>query len=105
MSKRPGILFPLFQELTALDGIGPKTAMRLGAIDIIRPRDLLFTLPFSGVERCEVNSVSNAILPKNLTLKIKVIAHIPPAVKSRPYKVTVQDDKIIFGLVFFPCQW
>ena len=101
MSKRPGILFPLFQELTALDGIGPKTAMRLGAIDIIRPRDLLFTLPFSGLERCEVNSVSNAILPKNLTLKIKVIAHIPPAVKSRPYKVTVQDDKIIFGLVFF----
>ena len=60
MSTRPDILFPLFQELTALDGVGPKVAANLASIDINRPRDLIFTLPVSGVERHQVASVVEA---------------------------------------------
>jgi len=31
MSGRPEILFPLFAELTKLDGVGPKSAQQLEA--------------------------------------------------------------------------
>ena len=101
MSTRPDILFPLFQELTVIDGIGPKFSANLGAIGINRPRDLIFTLPHSGVERLRVASVLDADLPQTLTLEVQVIEHNPPRVKSRPYRVVVQDEKITFALVFF----
>ena len=101
MRKRPEILFPLFQELTGLDGIGPRLAKNFSTLYIERPRDLLFTLPYSCIERFKVSSVKDAVLPKNLILDVKVISHIPPRVKSRPYKVTVKDEQIIFGLIFF----
>ena len=101
MSTRPDILFPLFQELTALDGVGPKVAANLASIDINRPRDLIFTLPVSGVERHHVASVVEAQLPQTLTLEVQVLEHSPPKVKSRPYRVTVQDEKTTFALVFF----
>ena len=51
MSTRPEILFPLFAGLDTLEGVGKKTAQALGALDITRPRDLIFTLPHTGVDR------------------------------------------------------
>ncbi len=104
MSNRPEILLPLFQKLTNLDGIGSKIAMYMRKMHIERPRDLLFTLPYSGVERHQVSSVNDAVLPTTLTLEVQVLEHIPSRVKSLPYKVTVQDQKKIFGLVFFHAQ-
>ena len=40
MSARPEILFPLFADLTALDGVGPKTGRLFARMDIARPVDL-----------------------------------------------------------------
>ena len=57
MSGRPEILFPLFAELTTLDGVGPKTAQHMAQIAIEKPRDLLFSLPYSGVDRQRRESV------------------------------------------------
>ena len=45
-AKRPALprgrpprgLFPLFAELTALDGVGPKTARLFGRLEIAHPR-------------------------------------------------------------------
>ena len=51
MSGRPEILFPLFASLETLPGVGEKTAKLFGQLDIEAPRDLLFTLPASGVDR------------------------------------------------------
>ena len=51
MSGRPEILFPLFGDLSGLKGIGPKTAETLGHMGVEVPRDLLFTLPHSIVDR------------------------------------------------------
>ena len=42
---RPELLFPLFAELEALDGVGPKTAKLFRGIGVETPKDLVLTLP------------------------------------------------------------
>ncbi|PLS20585.1 ATP-dependent DNA helicase RecG [Neptunicoccus cionae] len=101
MSRRPEILFPLFADLTVLDGIGPKTAQNYAKIDITRPRDLLFLLPHSLVNRQLQSSILNVEPPAVVTVEVVVGIHTPNAVKGRPYRVTVQDSQTSFQLVFF----
>ena len=49
--SRPVSLFPLFAGLETLDGVGAKTAKLFAQLGVGRPRDLLFTLPYAGVDR------------------------------------------------------
>ncbi|MCW8842927.1 MAG: ATP-dependent DNA helicase RecG, partial [Rhodobacteraceae bacterium] len=101
MSTRPEILFPLFAELTTLDGVGPKTAQHMAQIDIEKPRDLLFSLPYSGVDRRCRGSVLDVALPDVVTVKVRVGAHRPAHNRSGAYRVTVEDARTAFQLVFF----
>lgn len=101
MSGRPEILFPLFGELTGLEGVGPKTAQSLASLDIEKPRDFLFTLPASGIDRQTRDSVMGAEQGEVVTLKVVVDTHHPPRQKGRPYRVTVHDGKTSFQLVYF----
>ena len=101
MSGRPEILFPLFGKLTALDGVGPKIAALMEHLDIEKPRDVLFTLPHSGVDRRPIASVREALLPATVTVEITVQAHHKPANKSRPYRITASDAGGTLQLVFF----
>ena len=77
MSSRPEPLFPLFADLTKLDGVGPKTAQHLAQIDIEKPRDLLFSLPYSGVDRQKRASVLDVELPDVVTVEVLIGAHVP----------------------------
>jgi ATP-dependent DNA helicase RecG len=101
MSGRPEILFPLFGAITALDGIGPKSAQLLETIGITRPRDLLYTLPHSGVDRRLRASIRDAVLPAVVTVAVTVGRHNPPKTKGRPYWITVEDAAVAFQIVFF----
>lgn len=101
MKGRPEILFPLFGDLTGLDGIGPKSAEALGALNIEKPRDLLFTLPASGIDRQKRETVQNALHGDVVTVEITVEAHVPNRQKGRPYRVNVSDAQVSFQLVFF----
>lgn len=101
MAGRPEVLFPLFGDLTGIDGIGPKTAQALSQAGIEKPRDLLFTLPYSGVDRRHRGSVREVTAPATVTVEVEVGQHHPPASKGRPYRVTVQDAATAFQLVFF----
>ncbi|WP_069299102.1 ATP-dependent DNA helicase RecG [Neptunicoccus sediminis] len=101
MSRRPEILFPLFADLTVLDGIGPKSAQNFAKIEITRPRDLLFLLPHSLINRQISTSILDVAPPSVVTVEVVVGIHSPNAVKGRPYRVTVQDSKTSFQLVFF----
>lgn len=60
MSGRPEILFPLFADLETLDGVGPKTAQNLEQLHVTKPRDLLFTLPYAGIDRRRCDTVRGA---------------------------------------------
>ncbi len=72
MSGRPEILFPLFAELETLEGVGPKVARTMSALDVEKPRDLLFTLPYSGVDRRKRQTVQGADLPGVVTVEVTV---------------------------------
>ena len=101
MSGRPEILFPLFAGLETLEGIGPKTARLLENVDVTAPRDLLFSLPYSLVDRRRRNTVQGADLPTTITVEVTVGAHRPARNRSGAYRVHVEDAETDFQLVFF----
>jgi len=99
--SRPDILFPLFASLQQLDGVGPKTAQHLAQIHIEKPRDLLFTLPYSGIDRRRVDTVRDIAAPATITVQITIGAHVPASQRGRPYRIMVEDAETTFQLVFF----
>ncbi len=101
MSGRPEILFPLFAGLETLGGVGEKTAKAFAALDIATPRDLLFSLPYSGIDRRFRASVKEVTPPATVTVEVEVGRHIAPRTKSGPYRVEVHDALTAFQLVFF----
>ena len=101
MAGRPEILFPLFGSLETLEGIGPKLAKLMAGLDVDTPRDLLFTLPHSGVDRARRGSIRAVTPPATVTVEVEVGAHQPPRRKGGPWRVTVTDAETSFRLVFF----
>ena len=99
--SRPERLFPLFADLETLDGVGPKVAKSLAGLGVERPKDLLFLLPASGVDRSRKGSVRDVVPPVTLTVEVEVGAHFPPRTKGRPYRVMVRDSGLEFQLVYF----
>ncbi len=99
--SRPDILFPLFAEPTALDGVGPKIAKLLERMEITRPVDLLFTLPVSGIDRTLRASIRDVPLPGVVTVEVEIGLHQPGATRTRPYRIHVRDALTEFQLVYF----
>jgi ATP-dependent DNA helicase RecG len=98
---RPEVLFPLFAEVVALPGIGPKAARDLARIDIRRPVDLALTLPNGVIDRRLRPGIAGVALPATLTVEVAVGLHLPPRRKGQPYRVHVRDATTEFQLVFF----
>ncbi|WP_394152439.1 ATP-dependent DNA helicase RecG [Loktanella salsilacus] len=101
MTGRPEVLFPLFGALTALKGVGEKTAQLLEHMAITRPRDMLFTLPQGGIDRQLRGSIRDVVPPCTVTVAVTIGAHQVPANKNWPYRVTVTDRDTSFQLVYF----
>ena len=101
MSGRPEPLFPLFAGLETLEGVGPKTAQLFAQLGILAPRDLLFTLPYSGIDRALSQTVKDAVLPATLTVAVTIGAHYPAKNKGGAYRIHVEDAKTSFQLVYF----
>ena len=99
--SRPERLFPLFAELETLEGVGPKSALALEGLGVTRPKDLLFVLPHSGIDRARKDSVRDVIPPTTLTVMVEVGAHFPPRRKGGPYRIMVRDSALEFMVVFF----
>ncbi len=99
--SRPERLFPLFAELETLEGIGPKTAKTMAALGVERPKDLLFLLPHSGVDRSRKASLRDVVPPTTLTVEVVVGPHYPPRRKGGPYRIAVRDAQTEFQVVFF----
>ena len=101
MTGRPEILFPIFADVETLEGVGEKTARHLQAMDITRPRDLLFTLPWSGTDRRRRPTVQGAEFPQVVTVEVMVGRHNAPRRRGGPYRIEVEDSATTFQLVFF----
>ncbi|MCE8546011.1 ATP-dependent DNA helicase RecG [Ruegeria pomeroyi] len=101
MSGRPEQLFPLFAGLETLEGVGPKTAQLFAHLDVETPRDLLFSLPYSVVDRRRRDTIRGADLPATLTVEVTVGAHRPARGRGGAYRIFVEDAQTDFQLVFF----
>ena len=99
--SRPEALFPLFAGLETLPGVGPKAAVAFEGLGITRPKDLLYLLPHSGVDRAARASVRDVVPPATLTVEVEIGQHVPPRRKGGPYRVHVRDQKVEFLLVYF----
>ena len=99
--SRPEALFALFAELVTLPGLGPKSVKAFQGLGVERPKDLLFLLPHSGIDRRLVASLRDVTLPTTATVEVEVGGHFPPVTRGRPYRVMVRDARLEFMLVFF----
>ena len=101
MSGRPENLFPLFSDLTSLPGIGEKTATSFRTLKISKPRDLIFTLPHSVVDRRVVPTVHGLSAPKTVTVQVTVVQHIAARSRGKPYRIIVEDTQSPIELIYF----
>ena len=98
--SRPPVLFPLFAGVETLPGIGPKSAQALAQMDITRPRDLLLTLPQSGIDRRPRPTVQGVPPGQVVTVEVMVLAHKPASARG-PYRIHVEDAATTLSLVWF----
>lgn len=99
--SRPEPLFPLFAGLETLPGVGPKVTKAFESLGVMRPKDLLYLLPHSGVDRALRPSVRDVAPPATLTVEVEIGQHVPPRQKGRPYRIHVRDARVEFLLVYF----
>src|SRR5690349_6193302 len=92
---RPSLLDPLFAPVTALEGVGPKVGDLIGRVvpaDVTdrtpRISDLLFTLPYSVIDRRSRPEIAYAAEGQIVTLEVTVDRHQPPPRGNRsvPYR-------------------
>ncbi|MFH5773636.1 ATP-dependent DNA helicase RecG [Paracoccus sp. NGMCC 1.201697] len=98
---RPPALFPLFASVETLPGVGPRAAEALEQMGVTRPRDLILTLPHSGIRRRPIARLAEAQPPETVRVTIRVERHHPPASKGRPWRVHCSDGAGDLQLVFF----
>lgn len=100
---RPQILFPLFADLTALKGVGPKVAAMIEKVSRgSRVKDLVLTAPTGLIDRTRRYSISDAgDMGGLVTIEAEVEKHIPRPTMKQPYKVRVRDETGFMHLTFF----
>ena len=98
---RPAILFPLFADIRTLSGVGPKLEKLIAKVAGPKLADLAFDLPVGVVDRSYRPKLAAAEAGRIATVEIAVLDHLPPRIKSQPYKVRVSDETAVMELVFF----
>ncbi|MEQ1756462.1 MAG: ATP-dependent DNA helicase RecG [Micropepsaceae bacterium] len=98
---RPSILFPVFAEVSTLQGIGPRFAKLISKLAGSKLVDLIWHKPISIHDWSRQATAASAPEGETVTLKVIVIEHKPGRNPRMPYKVTVGDDTGYFDLVFF----
>ncbi|MEM9710417.1 MAG: ATP-dependent DNA helicase RecG [Pseudomonadota bacterium] len=99
--SRPPILFPLFADLASLPGIGPKLAKTLTEAGLESPKDLLFHLPHSGIDRTPRATLQGLETPATATVEARIGSHRPARQKGRPYRIEAEDSGLTFSIVYF----
>lgn len=101
MSERPEILYPLFAGVGELPGVGKRISSLLGKMGIESSRDMLFTLPSSGVARARVETVDGLEAPCMVTVEVEVLAVSRPPAQKAPCRIDVRDSRAKFSVVYF----
>lgn len=98
---RPEILYPPFEPVTKLKGIGPRIAKGLETLCGERIVDLFWHLPSGLIDRRYAPPIAEAEPGRIATLTVTIDKHIKPPNKRLPYKVVTSDETGTLVLVFF----
>jgi len=98
---RPEILFPLFANLTSLNGVGPKMAKTLEKLTGPHVADLTRHLPVSIIDRSNRPVIKNAHPGQIATLSVEVIKHNKAPNRRVPYRILCKDSSGFITLIFF----
>lgn len=98
---RPEILFPLFQDVIALPGIGPRLAALLEKLTGPKVKDVVFHRPVGLVDRSRHVTAMTAPEGEIVTIRARVEEHIPSNRHGKPYKVRMFDETGFLHLIFF----
>ena len=98
---RPEILFPIFADVSTLDGVGPRVRTMLERLTGTRLADLIWHLPISIIDRRWRPTISGLEEGRIATVEVDVLEHQPARNKKAPYRVICQDETGEITLVFF----
>ena len=99
---RPQRLFPLFADIAALPGVGPRNrALFERVAGGGRVIDLLWHLPTGLVDRRRRPTIATAVPGEVVTIAGVVDSHQPGATRRQPYRVLLRDESGFLTLTFF----
>ncbi|WP_119165783.1 ATP-dependent DNA helicase RecG [Algihabitans albus] len=98
---RPTILNPLFAEITALPGVGPRFAKLFAKLAGARAVDLCWHLPTGLIDRSYQPRLAEAEIGRVATVTVTVIAIEPGRTTRQPLRVRCEDATSTLDLVFF----
>ena len=92
---------PLFSSISTLPGIGSKLEILFNRLVGKKLINLLWHLPYNVIKRNRHENISEAQINTLITLKVKVIKHIPSRFKRQPYKVCCMCNTIPIDIIYF----
>jgi ATP-dependent DNA helicase RecG len=98
---RPEILFPLFQPITSLAGVGPRLAKLFEQLAGPKVVDLCWHLPSGLIDRRYAPKAAEAEPGRVATIELTVMDHRPGRTSRQPYRVLCSDSSGELELVFF----
>ena len=91
----------LFDDISSLDGVGPKLKKYLENKKIEKIKDLLWDLPYSFTDRSQITDLSKLEIGKISTVKVTVLKYNFPRIRNLPNKVICGDEKNKINIIFF----
>jgi len=88
---RPELLNPLFAEVEALEGVGPKLKKPLTKLGLERIRDIAFHLPERFVSRRAVADIDAAGEGEQIVVALTPVEHRASRNSRGPYRVLARD--------------
>ena len=100
---RPEILYPLFADITTIDGVGEKNARLLEKLTGSRYLlDLIFHIPYNYIDRRNSPNIYELQDGEIATLIVSPEMHFAPAHNSpRPYKIQCANETGSLNVIFF----
>ena len=98
---RPSYLNNLLSPINLVTGIGPKIEKLFNRIDINLKVHFLWHLPHNIIKRQKHENIHEAQINTLVTLKIKVLKHVPSRFKKQPYRVHCLCNETPIDIVFF----
>ena len=90
----------LTKPINSIKGVGEKLSQKFHQLSLKTVLDLYFFIPKNYLKRLEVSSLRGLEFPSLVTLKVKVLKHIPSFRRS-PYKIVVGFDDCKIEILFF----